>query len=37
VGKERVALESFDYRDDSIVATNAQVIALGYIVGQHDP
>ena len=36
VGKERVTFESFDDCDDSVMAANAQVIALGDIVGQHD-
>jgi hypothetical protein len=34
VGKEWVALERFNDGDDSIVATDPQVIALGDVVGQ---
>lgn len=36
VGKERMALEGFNDGDDSIMATDAQVIALGNVVGQDD-
>jgi hypothetical protein len=35
VGEEWVALERFDHGDDAIVAANAQVIALGNVVGQN--
>ena len=35
MGEERVALERFDHGDDAIVAANAQVIALGNVVGQN--
>jgi hypothetical protein len=34
MGEERMALERFNDSDDAIVATNAQVIALGNVVGQ---
>jgi hypothetical protein len=34
VGKERVAFESFNDCNDTVMATDAQVIALGNIVGQ---
>jgi hypothetical protein len=34
VGEERVAFQSFDHGNDAIVAANAQVIALGDVVGQ---
>ena len=37
MGEERVALERFDHGDDAIVAANAQVIALGNVVGQDYP
>jgi hypothetical protein len=37
VGKEWVALERFHYRDHAIVAANAQVIALGNVVGENYP
>jgi hypothetical protein len=33
MGKERVAFEGFDNGDDSVMAADAQVIALGDIVG----
>jgi hypothetical protein len=35
VGKERVALERFHHRDHTIVATDAQVIALGHVMGEN--
>jgi hypothetical protein len=34
MGKERVAFEGFDNGNDSIMATDPQVISLGDIVGQ---
>jgi hypothetical protein len=34
MGKERVAFEGLHDGDDSVMAANAQVIALGDIVGQ---
>ena len=37
MGKERMAFEGLYYRDDSIMATDSQVIALGNIVGEDDP
>jgi hypothetical protein len=36
MGEERVAFEGLNDRHYPIVASNAQVIALGNIVGQHD-
>ena len=36
MGEEGMALQGFDDRCDSIVASNAQVIALGDVVGQND-
>jgi hypothetical protein len=33
MGKERVTFEGFDNGDDSVMAADAQVIALGDIVG----
>jgi hypothetical protein len=33
VSKERMSLERFDDGNDSIVATNPEVVALGDIVG----
>jgi hypothetical protein len=33
MGKERVAFEGFNNGDDSVMASDAQVIALGDIVG----
>jgi hypothetical protein len=36
VGKERVAFEGFHDCDDAIVAANAQVVALGDVVGQYN-
>jgi hypothetical protein len=37
MGKERVAFESFDDGDDSIMTTDSQVIPLGDIVGHDHP
>jgi hypothetical protein len=37
MGKERMALQGFDHRDNSIMATDPQVVSLGNIVGQNDP
>ena len=37
MGKERMALQSFNYRDNSIMAANPEVVSLGNIVGQDDP
>jgi hypothetical protein len=34
MGKERVSFESFNDCNDSVMATNAQVISLGDIVSQ---
>jgi hypothetical protein len=36
MGEERVAFEGLNDGDYPIVASNAQVIALGNVVGQHD-
>jgi hypothetical protein len=36
MGKERMALQSFHDRDNSVMATDPQVVALGNIVGQDD-
>jgi hypothetical protein len=33
VGKEWMALQSFDHRDNSVMATDPQVVSLGNIVG----
>jgi hypothetical protein len=33
MGKERMALQSFNNRDNSVMATDPQVVALGNIVG----
>jgi hypothetical protein len=35
MGKEWVALERFHHCDHAIVAANAQVIALGNVVGEN--
>ena len=37
MGKERMALEGFNDGDDSIMATDAQVVSLGNVVGQDNP
>jgi hypothetical protein len=37
MGEERVAFEGLDYRDDAIMATDSQVIALGNVVGHDNP
>jgi hypothetical protein len=37
MGKERVALQGFDHGDDSIMATDPEVVSLSNIVGQDDP
>ena len=37
MGEEMVAFEGLNDGDYAIVASNAQVIALGNIVGQHNP
>jgi hypothetical protein len=37
MGKEWMALQSFDHRDNSVMATDPQVVSLGNIVGQNDP
>jgi hypothetical protein len=34
VGEERVALQSFDHGNDTVVPAYSQVIALGNVVGQ---
>jgi hypothetical protein len=34
MGKERVALQSFDHGDNSIMAANPEVVSLSNIVGQ---
>ncbi len=34
MGEERVALQSFDHGDNSIMATDPEVVSLGNIVGQ---
>jgi hypothetical protein len=31
-----MALQSFDYRDNSVMATDPKVVSLGNIVGQND-
>jgi hypothetical protein len=36
MGEEWVALEGLNDSDDAVVASNAQVIALGNVVGQYD-
>jgi len=36
VGKERMTFEGFDDSDDTVMAANSQVIALGNIVGHDD-
>ena len=36
VGEERMAFEGFNDRNDAIVAPDAQVVALGDVVGQHN-
>src|SRR5205814_1958459 len=36
VGEERVSLELLDHGDDSVVPADAEVVALGDVVGQHD-
>ena len=37
VGEQRVALELLDHRDDAVVPADPQVVALGDVVGEHDP
>jgi hypothetical protein len=34
MGKERVAFEGLNDCNDPVVTTDAQIIALGYVVGQ---
>ena len=36
MSEEGMSLQGFDDRCDSIVATDAQVVALGDVVGQND-
>jgi hypothetical protein len=33
MGEEWMALQSFDYRDNSVMATDPKVVSLGDIVG----
>jgi hypothetical protein len=33
MGKERMALQSFNHRDNSVMATDPKVVSLGNIVG----
>ena len=37
VGEQRVTLERLDHRDDAVVATDPEVVALGDVVGEHHP
>jgi hypothetical protein len=37
VGKKRLALQGFNNRGNAIVAANPEIIALGNIVGKHNP
>jgi 3D (Asp-Asp-Asp) domain-containing protein len=36
MGKEWMALQGFNHRDNSIMATDPQVIPLGDVMGQDD-
>ena len=36
-GEQRVALQPLHHCDHAVVPTDAQVVALGHVVGEHDP
>jgi hypothetical protein len=35
VSKERVALERLDHCDHAVMATDAQIVALGHVMGEN--
>ena len=37
MGKERMALQSFDDGDHAIMATDPKVVPLGNVMGEDDP
>ncbi len=37
MGEQLVALQPLDDGDDTVVASDAQVVALGDVMGEHDP
>jgi hypothetical protein len=36
MGEERMSLQSFDYRHNSIMTTDPKVVSLGDVMGQDD-